>query len=80
MAGHEQRVNLLLNQGRQLGRSLLQLVHYTSVFVAFVGRSAQWIVEAVKWTSLFARYTVSVFDSICRHLHWGKRKSVAVGA
>lgn len=80
MAGPDQRVNLILNQGRQLGRSLLQLVHYTAVFVAFVGRSAQWIVEAVKWTSLFARYTVSVFDSICRHLHWGKRKSVAVGA
>lgn len=77
MAGHDQRVNLIINQGRQLGRSLLLLAHYTTVFVAFVGRTVQWMVDAVKWTSLFARYTVSVFDSIYRHLHWGKRKSVA---
>lgn len=74
MAGHDQRVNLIINQGRQLGRSLMLLAHYTTVFVAFVGRTVQWMVDAVKWTSLFARYTVSVFDSIYRHLHWGKRK------
>ena len=74
MAGHDQRVNLIINHGRQLGRSLLLLAHYTTVFVAFVGRTVQWMVDAVKWTSLFARYTVSVFDSIYRHLHWGKRK------
>lgn len=84
MAGHEQRVNLIVNRivnhGRQLGRSLLLLVFYTTVFVTFVGRTVQWMVNAVKWTSLFARYTVSVFDFIYRHLHWGKRKSVAGGA
>lgn len=84
MAGHEQRVNQIVNRivnhGRQLGRSLLLLVFYTTVFVTFVGRTVQWMVNAVKWTSLFARYTVSVFDFIYRHLHWGKRKSVAGGA
>lgn len=74
MAVHDQRVNLLINQGRQLGRSLLLLVHYTTVFVAFVGRMVQWMVGAVKWTSLFARYTVSFFDSVCRHLHLGMRR------
>lgn len=79
MAGHDQRVNLIINRGRQLGRSLMLLAHYTTVFVAFVGRTVQWVVDAVKWTSLFAHYTVSVFDSIYRHLHWGKRKSVAAG-
>lgn len=56
------------------------LAHYTTVFVAFVGRTVQWMVDAVKWTSLFARYTVSVFDSIYRHLHRGKRRSVAGGS
>lgn len=76
MATHDQRVNLLINRGKQLGRSLLLLAHYTTVFVAFVGRSVQWMVDAVRWTSLFARYTASVFDSVYRHLHWGKRKSV----
>lgn len=80
MAGHDQRVNLIINQGRQLGRSLLLLAHYTTLFVAFVGRSVQWMAEAVKWTSLFARYTVSMFDSVYRHLHWGKRKNAAGGA
>lgn len=79
MAGHDQRVNLIINRGRQLGRSLLLLAHYVTVFVAFVGRFVQWMVDAVKWTSLFTRYTVSVFDSIHRHLHWGKRKDVANG-
>lgn len=80
MARHDQRVNLIINHGRQLGRSLALLVHYATVFVAFVGRTVQWMVDAVKWTSLFARYTVSAFDSIYRHLHWGKRRSVAGGA
>lgn len=70
----------MINHGRQLGRSLVLLAHYTTVFVAFVVRTVQWMVYAVKWTSLFARYTVSVFDSIYRHLHWGKRKYVAGGA
>lgn len=79
MAGHDQRVNRIINHGRQLGRSLLLLAHYTTVFVAFVGRTVGWMVDAVRWTSLFARYTVSVFDSIYRHLQWGKRKSVAGG-
>lgn len=80
MARHDQRVNLIINHGRQLGRSLALLVHYATVFVAFVGRTVQWMVDAVKWTSLFARYTVSAFDSIYRHLHWGNRRSVAGGA
>lgn len=80
MTGHDQRVNLIINQGRQLGRNLMLLAYYTTVFVAFVGRTVQWMVDAVKWTSLFARYTVSVFDSIHRHLHWGRRKGVAGGA
>lgn len=80
MGAHDQRVNLIINHGRQLGRSLLLLAHYTTVFVAFLGRTVVWIVEAVKWTTLFARYTVSVFDSIYRHLHWWKRGGLASGA
>ncbi|KAK5848956.1 hypothetical protein PBY51_008634 [Eleginops maclovinus] len=79
MAKHDQSLNIIINQGRQLGRSLLLLFHYTTVFVAFVGRTVQWMVDAVKWTSLFARYTVSVFDSIYKYLHWGRRISVAGG-
>lgn len=77
MAVHDKRVSLIINQGRQLGRSLLLLAHYISVFVAFVGHGVQWMVGAVRWTSLFARYTVSVFDSIYRHLQWGRRRSTA---
>lgn len=80
MIGHKRRVNQIINHGRQIGRSLMLLVHYTSVFVAFAGRSVQWMVDAVRWTTLFARYTVSVFDSIYRHLHRGKKTSVAGGA
>lgn len=80
MAGREQRVNQIFHQGRQLGRSLLLLVHYTTVVVAFAGRSVQWMVGAVKWTTLFARCTVSVFDSIYRHMPRGKRNGVAGGA
>lgn len=80
MTGHDQRVNLIINHGRQLGRNLMLLAYYTTVFVAFVGRTVQWMVDAVKWTSLFARYTVSAFDSIYRHLHWGRRKGVTGGA
>lgn len=76
MAVHDPRVNLLINHWRQLGRNLLLLCHYTTVFVAFVGRTVRWMVEAVRWTCLFARYTTSMFDSIFRLLHWGKRKSV----
>lgn len=76
MVRHDQRVHLLINHCKQLGRSLLLLAHYTTVFVAFAGRSVQWMVDAVKWTSLFAHYTVAVFDSIYRHLHWKKRKSI----
>lgn len=76
MAGHDDRVNLIINHGRQLGRSLLLLAHYTTAFMAFVGRTVQWMVDAVKWTTLFARYTVAAFDSVYRHLHWKKRKSV----
>lgn len=80
MVVNDQRLNLIINRGRQLGRSLVLLAYYTTVFVAFVGRTVQWVVDAVKWTSLFAHYTVSVFDSMYRHLHWGSRKSLAGGA
>lgn len=73
MGGHDQ-VHLIINQGRQLGRSVLLLVHYITVFVAFVGRFVHWIVEVVRWTTLFTRYTVSVFDSIYRHLLWWNRR------
>lgn len=72
--GLDPRVNLIVNHCRQLGRSLLLLAHYATVFVAFAGRSVQWLVEVVKWTALFARYTVSVFESIYRYLTWGKRR------
>lgn len=80
MAVHDQRVNLILNQGRQLGRSLVLLAHYTTVFVAFVGRTVQWMVHAVEWTTLFGRYTLSVFDSVYRLVLWGKRRSIGGGA
>lgn len=80
MAVHDKRVTLIINNGRQLGRSLLLLAHHITVFVAFVGRTVQWTAEVGKWTSLFARYTVSAFDSIYRHLPWGRRRSVAAGA
>lgn len=79
MAGHEQRVKLIINHGKQLGRSLLLLAYYTTVFVGFVGRFAQWMVRAVKWTSMFARYTTSAFDFIYTHLHWGKRRGINAG-
>lgn len=79
MGKHEKRVNLIINHGRQLGRSLLLLAHYTTVFVGFVARFAQWMVGAVRWTSMFARCTTSAFDFIYQHLHWRKR-SINVGA
>lgn len=80
MAVHDQRVNLIINQGRQLGRSLVLLAYYTTVFVAFMGRSLQWIAHAVEWTNVFGRYTLSAFDSVYRLVLWGKRKSIAGGA
>ncbi|AWO98174.1 Hypothetical protein SMAX5B_010660 [Scophthalmus maximus] len=79
MVVHDQRVNLIINHGRQLGRSLLLLAHYATTFVVFVGRTVQWLVDAVKWTSLFARYTTSAFDSVYRHLRWGKRRKREAG-
>ncbi|KAK6314711.1 hypothetical protein J4Q44_G00142400 [Coregonus suidteri] len=72
--GHDPRVNLIINNGRQLARSLLLLAHYTTVFVTFVSRSVNWFVQMLKWTTLFARYTASVFDSVYRHLHWWRRR------
>lgn len=75
MATHGQRLNLIVNQCRQLGRSLLLLAHHISVFAAFGGRSVRWVVEALRWLCLFAGYTTSMFDSIYRLLHWGRRKS-----
>lgn len=75
MGTHDQRVNLIVNRGRQLGRSLMLLAYHVSVFAVFVARSVRWVVEALRWLSLFARYTTSMFDSIYRLLHWGRRKS-----
>lgn len=80
MAVHDQRVSLIINQGRQLGRSLVLLARYTMVFVAFVGRTVQWMAHVVEWTGVFGRYTLSVFDSVYRLVLWGKRKSIAGGA
>lgn len=75
MANRDQRVNLMVNQGRQLGRSLLLLAHHVSIFVGFVAGSVRWMVEALRWISLFARSTTSMFDSVYRLLQWGKRRA-----
>ena len=74
MVGHDLRVNVIINHGRQLGRNLLLLAHYTTVFVAFVARSVKWMVEVVKWTTMLAQYTASAFDSVYRHLLWWRRR------
>lgn len=80
MAVRDQRVNLIINQGKQLGKNILLLAHYTTVFAAFVGRFVECVVGAIKWTSTFAHYTSSAFDFIYRRLQRGRRRRVAAGA
>ncbi|KAK7886091.1 hypothetical protein WMY93_025712 [Mugilogobius chulae] len=80
MAGHDSRVNLIASRGRQLGRSLLLLAHYIAVCAAFTGRSVRWMVEAMRWLCLFARYTTSMFDSIFSLLTWGRRRRSEPGS
>lgn len=74
MGGHDLKLNMIINYGKQLGRSLLLLAHYTTVFVIFVSRSVSCFVEVIKWMSMFARYTVEVFESIHRSLNWWTRR------
>lgn len=74
MGGHDLKLNMIINYGKQLGRSLLLLAHYTTVFVIFVSRSVNGFVEVIKWMSMFARYTVAVFESIHRSLNWWTRR------
>lgn len=74
MGGHDLKLNMIINYGKQLGRSLLLLAHYATVFVSFVSRSVNFFVEVIKWTSTFARCTVAVFESIHRSLHWLTRR------
>lgn len=82
MGGH-----VLLNYGKQLARSfvvlahsLALLAHYTTLFVGCVSRSVRCFVEVVRWTALLARFTVSTFESVHRHLYrWaGRRYNVAM--
>lgn len=70
---HDLKLNMIINYAKQLGRSLVLLAHYTTVFVCFVSRSVNCFLEVIKWISVFARYTVAVFDSIHRSLHWWTR-------
>lgn len=72
--GHDLKVNMIVNYVRQLGRSLLLLAHYTTVFVSVVSRSVNCFVEGFKWISMFARYTVAVFESVHRSLNWWTRR------
>lgn len=72
--GHDLRVNAIVNYGRQLGRSLLILAHYATVFVSFISHSVNCFVGVFKWTSMFARYTVAAFESIHRGLDWWTRR------
>ena len=76
MEVHKHSVTLVVNHCRQLGRSLL-LAHYTTVFVAFMVRSVEWMTEAMRWTTLCAQNTVSVFDSVYNYLTRGKRGGMA---
>ncbi|KAG9342331.1 hypothetical protein JZ751_016833 [Albula glossodonta] len=74
MGKHGVRVNLLVNNFRQLARSLILLAHYTSQFVEFSARSVSGFVVLARWTLLSAQYTVSVFESAYKHLSlWGRR-------
>ena len=77
MEVHKQSVTQVVNHCRQLGRSLLLLAHYTTVFVTFMVRSVEWMTEAMRWTQLFAENTVSVFDSVYNYLTRGKRGAMA---
>jgi len=74
MGGHDLKLNMIINYGKQLGRSLLLLAHYAAVFVSFVSRSVNFFVEVIKWMSMIARCTVGVFESIHRSLHWLTRR------
>lgn len=74
MRQHDLKLNMIINYGKQLGRSLVLLAHYITVFVSFVSRSVNCFAEVIKWMSVFARYTVAVFDSLHRSLHWWTRR------
>jgi len=69
-------VTLVVNHCRQVGRSLLLLAHYTSVFVAFVARAAEWVAGATRWTTLFTERAASAFDALHRYLTWGNGRGV----
>lgn len=75
MGRYDLKLNMIINYGKQLGRSLVLLVHYITVFVSFVSRSVNCFAEVIKWMSVFARYTVAVFDYLYRSLHWCRRRS-----
>ncbi|TTN49602.1 hypothetical protein Baya_15910 [Bagarius yarrelli] len=61
-------VNLIIQHGKQLVRSLLLLAHYTTVLVSFTSRSVGWFVEVVRWTVLSVQYVASMFDALHRIL------------
>lgn len=66
--GLDCRVNLIIQHGKQLARSLLLLAHYVTVFVSFTSRSVGWFVEAIRWTMLSVQFIASVFHALHRTL------------
>ncbi|KAJ8393426.1 hypothetical protein AAFF_G00061480 [Aldrovandia affinis] len=64
------RANLLVNNGKQLARSLMVLAHCLAEFVNFFARSVSGVVALARWVALSAQYVVSVCDSAYRHLRW----------
>lgn len=68
MRGLDCRVNLIVQYGKQLARSLLLLAHYVTVFVSFTSRSVGWVVEAIRWTTVSVECIASVFNAVHRNL------------
>lgn len=77
MGPRNTRVNLLVNNAKQLVRSFLLLAHYAAEFMGFVARSVNGAMALVRWTALSAEYTVSLFNSAYKHLRWWGRRGGA---
>lgn len=68
MRGLDCRVNLIVQYGKRLGRSLLLLAHYVTVLVSFTSRSVGWFVEVIRWTVLSVQCVASLFNAVHRNL------------
>ncbi|KAJ8245372.1 hypothetical protein GJAV_G00270050 [Gymnothorax javanicus] len=77
MGARKTRVNLLVNNAKQLVRSVLLLAHYATAFFGCVASSVNCAATLLRWTALSAQFTLSVFNAAYKHLRWWGRRGGA---